>query len=66
MMEQQRPRIIIKRNLFGHFEHPDTGFIFDPNTEQVIGKHVGKGKIEQLSEEDKQKAKIQYNFVLNK
>lgn len=64
-LEQKRPRIIIKRNVFGQYEHSETGFIFDPNTEMVVGKHVGKGKIENLSSEDI-KIVYNYNFVLKK
>jgi hypothetical protein len=64
-LEQKRPRIIIKRNAYGQYEHIETGFIFDPCTEAVVGKHVGKGKIENLSSEDL-KIVFHYNFVLKK
>jgi hypothetical protein len=66
ILENQRPRIVVKRNLYGQYEHEETGFIFDSNTEQVVGKHVGNGKIEQLTEHDQQLAKTNYNFTLNK
>lgn len=65
ILENQRPRIVVKRNLYGQYEHEETGFIFDSNTEQVVGKHVGNGKIEQLTEQDQQLAKTDYNFILS-
>lgn len=66
LLEQKRPRIIVEKNKYGNYEHPATGFIFDQATEQIVGKHVGNGKIEQLSDEDKQVAKRKYNFVLHR
>lgn len=65
ILENKRPRIVVKRNLYGQYEHEETGFIFDSNTEQVVGKHVGNGKIEQLTEQDQQLAKTDYNFILS-
>lgn len=58
----------IRRNVFGNYEHIDTGFIFDEATQEVIGKQSenldphSSPIIEPLTEEDIEKCK-EYNFA---
>ena len=33
-------RFALRKNAFGHYEHKDTGFVFDPSTKEVFGKQV--------------------------
>jgi hypothetical protein len=38
ILETFKTSIYIKRNLYGNFEHLATHFVFDPETQKVIGK----------------------------
>jgi hypothetical protein len=58
----------IRRNTFGLYEHPDTGFIFDEKTHEVIGKQsesidpeTNAPTVEKLTEQDIELCK-EYNF----
>ena len=31
-------RFALKKNQYGNYEHKDTGFVFDPQTKEVVGK----------------------------
>lgn len=46
------PKIEIKKNNFGHFEHQDTHLVFDSKTGKVYGKQNSDGSIEDLLSED--------------
>ena len=46
------PNILIRRNQFNNYEHPETGLIFDNSTKIVIGKQNADGSIDDLIEED--------------
>jgi hypothetical protein len=46
------PNVIIRRNLFGHHEHVETGFIFDSKTKKVKGKQLTDGNILPLTRND--------------
>lgn len=42
----------IRRNTFNNFEHQETGFIFNEQTQKVIGKQNANGEIDSLTEDD--------------
>ena len=42
----------IMKNKYNNYEHKDTGFIFDSNTDEVIGKQLADGTISQLGLND--------------
>ena len=46
------PNIVIRRNSFNNYEHPDTHLVFDNETKIVIGKQNDDGSIDTLSKED--------------
>lgn len=46
------PNILIRRNQFNNYEHPETGLIFDNNNKIVIGKQNEDGSIDPLTEND--------------
>jgi uncharacterized protein YqfB (UPF0267 family) len=66
LLESQRPVYLIKRNQFGHYEHAESGFIFDEKTHQVLGKHVGFGIVKPLEQIDIDACLSYYNFTLKK
>ena len=33
-------RFALRKNAYGHYEHKETGFVFDPQTKEVCGKQV--------------------------
>ena len=35
---QPERRFALKKNEYGNYEHKDTGFVFDPQTKEVVGK----------------------------
>jgi len=56
------PSVLIRRNKFNNYEHPESSFIFDNDTKTIIGKQKSDGSIEELSHEDIEKCKYLYNF----
>lgn len=34
-------RFALRKNVYGHYEHKETGFVFDPQTKSVWGKQIG-------------------------
>lgn len=46
------PNILIRRNQYNNYEHPETGLIFDNDSKIVIGKQNDDGSIDPLTEED--------------
>ena len=46
------PTIQIRKNQFGNYEHPETGFVFSKEGKFVIGKQLSDGEISDLSTED--------------
>lgn len=46
------PNILIRRNQFNNYEHPETGLVFDNSTKIVIGKQNNNGSVDILTEED--------------
>ncbi len=46
------PKLEIKKNAFGNYEHKETSFIFDSKTQKVYGKQNQDGNIDELSSED--------------
>jgi hypothetical protein len=46
------PNILIRRNQFNNYEHPETGLIFNNDTKIVIGKQNDDGSVDPLTEED--------------
>jgi hypothetical protein len=55
------PPIVIRRNVHGNYEHPDTGFIFNQKTHEVIGKQLDSGDISAISKTDLEECK-KFNF----
>jgi hypothetical protein len=52
VIEKRRTLFHIMKNKFENFEHKETGFIFDPKTDEVIGKQHSDGTIIPLSVND--------------
>jgi hypothetical protein len=46
------PNILIKRNKYNNYEHPETGLVFNNETKIVIGKQNKNGSVDHLTEED--------------
>jgi len=46
------PNILIRRNQFDNYEHPETGLIFNNKEKIVIGKQNDNGNVDDLTEED--------------
>lgn len=46
------PTVPIRRNQFGNYEHAETSFVFNHQTQKVVGKQNDDGSIEPLSETD--------------
>ena len=46
------PNILIRRNQYNNYEHPETGLIFDNDSKIVIGKQNDDGSVDPLTEED--------------
>jgi hypothetical protein len=46
------PNILIRRNQYNNYEHPETGLLFDNETKVVIGKQNNDGTVEPLTEGD--------------
>lgn len=47
----EKPALIIKRNIFGNFEHLDSGLVFNKDR-KVVGRQV-ESNVEPLTEDDK-------------
>lgn len=66
-LQRQQETIHLRKNTYGHYEHLDTGFIFDEKTQKVIGKQRETSVdgtepiIDPLSLEDIETCK-EYNF----
>jgi len=52
VIESRRTLFHIMKNKFENYEHKETGFIFDPKTDEVIGKQHPDGSIIPLSVND--------------
>jgi hypothetical protein len=46
------PNILIRRNQYNNYEHPESGLIFNNDSKIVIGKQNDDGSIDTLTEED--------------
>ena len=46
------PNILIRRNQYNNYEHPETGLIFDNDSKMVIGKQNDDGSVDSLTEDD--------------
>jgi hypothetical protein len=46
------PDVVIRRNQYDKYEHPETGLIFDNESKLVIGKQNDNGSVDPLTEED--------------
>ena len=44
--------LVVRTNEFGNYAHPETGLIFDPSTQKIIGKQSDCGKVLTLTPED--------------
>jgi hypothetical protein len=44
--------LTIRRNVYGNYEDIETGFVFDPTTELVIGRQQPSGEVTELTVED--------------
>lgn len=61
VVKKGEPVLSLSRNRFGNFEMPDTGFVFDPKTRQVIGTQNEDGTINDLTVDDIELCK-EYGF----
>ena len=46
------PNILIRRNKYNNYEHPETGLVFDNDTKIVIGKQNDDGSVDPLTEDN--------------
>lgn len=46
------PNILIRRNKFNNYEHPETGLVFDNENKVVYGKQNDDGSVDPLTEDD--------------
>lgn len=46
------PSIVIRRNKFNNYEHPESGLVFNNSTKTAIGTQNADGSIDPLTEED--------------
>ena len=46
------PNILIRRNKFNNYEHPDSSLVFDNEAKFVIGKQNDDGTIDELTDDD--------------
>lgn len=46
------PNILIRRNKFNNYEHPETGLVFDNETKVVYGKQNDNGTVDPLTDDD--------------
>lgn len=60
-IESNKDYIKIRRNIYGNYEHLDTGFVFNQNTQEVIGKQEEGGLVKQLELKDVEACNT-YNF----
>lgn len=60
-LKSEVPPIVIRRNDHGNYEHPDTKFIFNHKTREVVGKQLDNGEISAISKDDLEVCK-QFNF----
>lgn len=56
--------LVIKRNTFGNFEHPESRLVFSALTKKVIGVQYGDGTIQPLTVADLERVH-QYHFELD-
>ena len=64
-LKAQIPVIAIRKNQFGHHEHPETGFIFDTKLKKVIGTQQEDGNVKELTKEDINICnKFKFSYVL--
>ena len=42
---------VLRKNKYGNYEHPSTGFVFDKDTKRVYGRQV-ENNIEKLTDND--------------
>ena len=62
------PNILIRRNQFNNYEHPETGLVFNSKEKIVIGKQNDNGAIDDLTEEDIDQCnafKFKYKIPIN-
>lgn len=62
------PNILIRKNQFNNYEHPETGLIFNSKEKIVIGKQNDNGSVDVLTEEDIDKCnafKFKYEIPIN-
>ena len=62
------PNILIRRNQFNNYEHPESGLVFNSKEKIVIGKQNDNGSIDDLTEEDIDKCnafKFKYKIPIN-
>lgn len=57
-------KVIIKRNEQGNYEHPDTGFVFNQKTREVIGKQVGADIVELTKEDIHECNRLNFKYMV--
>lgn len=64
-LNDNKPLITIKRNVFGNYEHEDTGLVMNKETRKIIGKQLPNGSISVLTSEDIDNCKLwKFNYDL--
>jgi hypothetical protein len=57
-LNDSKPRIIIKRNTHGNYEHQETGLVMDRESKKIIGKQKEDGTLDVLTVEDIETCKM--------
>ena len=52
VLQQLGQKLVIRRNIHGHFEHLDTHFVLNPDTKRVEGKQTPEGEVIPLVADD--------------
>lgn len=63
-LNESAPKISIRKNAYGNFEHLETGFVFNKDTQKVFGRQEGD-KIIGLTRSDIEKCKeMKFQFEM--
>ena len=65
VIQTQVPNVVIRKNVYGNYEHPDTNLVFDCVTKNVIGLQLEGGEVRSLFDEDIELCnKYKFTYVL--
>ena len=56
--------VVIRRNQHGNYEHPDTGFVFNSKTREVIGKQVDDEVVDLTKDDINECNRLNFKYVI--